>query len=51
VIVAVGTAPASVPVANTVKQQWLALRDPLERLAAILEELTRLAEPGDRGGH
>ena len=42
---------AVLPVANTVKQQWLALRDPLERLAAILEELTRLAEPGDRGGH
>ena len=39
------------PVANAVKQQWLALRDPLDRLAAILDELTRLAEPigpGDR---
>lgn len=42
---------ALLPVTNDVKQQWLALRDPLERLAAILEELTRLAEPGDRGGH
>ncbi len=37
------------PVANTVKQQWLALRDPLERLAAILDELTRLAEPNGPG--
>lgn len=44
------------PVANAVKQQWLSERDPLQRLAAILDELTRLAggaepdepEPGPR---
>lgn len=40
---------AVLPVPNTAKQQWLALRDPLERLAAILDELTRMAEPADPG--
>ncbi|MCK7578037.1 MAG: hypothetical protein MZV65_21330 [Chromatiales bacterium] len=37
---------AVLPVANAAKQHWLELRDPLERLAAIPEELTRLAGPG-----
>lgn len=34
------------PVTNAVRQQWLVLRDPLDRLAAILQELARRAEPG-----
>lgn len=40
---------AVLPVTNAVKQQWLELRDPFERLAAILDELTRLAEPAGPG--
>ena len=39
------------PVANAVKQQWLGLRDPLARLAAIHDALVQLAQPegpGDR---
>jgi Lon protease-like protein len=31
------------PVDNALKQEWLTLRDPLARLAAILEALKQLA--------
>lgn len=41
----------ALPVTNAVKQQWLALRDPLERLAAIFDHLAQLAEPSGRGEH
>lgn len=41
------------PVDNASKQQWLAERDPVLRLASILEVLTRLARPaeGEPGPH
>jgi hypothetical protein len=40
---------ALLPVASAVKQRWLVLRDPLARLAAILDELERLAGPAEPG--